>query len=353
MDSVAHPTPYDTVIVGGGPAGLTAALALTRYRQRTLVVESPAPPRNDASLGTHGVIGLEGASPAEVRARAWQELDGYGLADRRDATVEDVVALPDGGFEVRLDDGSAASGRAVLLATGVRDVHPEHVAGFAECYGRTVIHCPFCVGWENTGRTWGLVTRRPAYAALAATAFRAWSDDVIAIAPPGMERAEETRAALRRQGSDLVLADITRLHHEKGELHAVECADGTRIPRQTLLWDLPQEQVPLVTRLHRTLGLALDDAGYVAVDKGRATSVRGLYAAGDLTSRWEQGAAVAAAAGAVAADTIHFAATTAMATATATTATTGTTTTAAPVATPAAATETAPATVIARQGIPG
>ncbi|MFD9081830.1 FAD-dependent oxidoreductase [Streptomyces erythrochromogenes] len=69
---------YDTVIVGGGPAGLTAALALTRYRCRTLVVESPAPPRNAASRGVHGMIGLEGATPAEVRARAWAELDGYG-----------------------------------------------------------------------------------------------------------------------------------------------------------------------------------------------------------------------------------------------------------------------------------
>ncbi|MER7733896.1 NAD(P)-binding protein [Streptomyces erythrochromogenes] len=86
---------YDTVIVGGGPAGLTAALALTRYRCRTLVLESPAPPRNAASRGVHSMIGLEGATPAEVRARAWAELDGYGLAQRREVAARDIA--PAGG----------------------------------------------------------------------------------------------------------------------------------------------------------------------------------------------------------------------------------------------------------------
>ncbi|MFE6834985.1 NAD(P)/FAD-dependent oxidoreductase [Streptomyces sp. NPDC057705] len=298
---------YDTVIVGGGPAGLTAALALTRYRHRTLVVESPAPPRNQASRGVHGMIGLEGATPAEVRARAWTELDAYGLAEHRAAAAEEVARAQGGGFRISLDDGTTAGARTVLLATGVVDVHPTGVEGFAECWGRTVIHCPFCVGWENADRTWALVADAPGYAATAAAAFSAWSADVIAIAPPGMERAAETRQALRTAGSDLVEGEIVRLHHRDGDLHTVEMADGTLLKRQTLLWSPPQQQVPLVTRLTITLGLAHDEDGFLTVGPDKQTSVPGLYAAGDLTTQWEQGAMSAAGAGAAAADAIHFA----------------------------------------------
>ncbi|WKV76572.1 NAD(P)/FAD-dependent oxidoreductase (plasmid) [Streptomyces sp. PCS3-D2] len=298
---------YDTVIIGGGPAGLTAALALTRYRHRTLVVESPAPPRNAASRGVHGLIGLEGATPGELRARAWEELDRYGLAQRLDATVSTITPSPGDGFTVRADDGTSAWARNVILATGVTDLHPDGVEGFAACWGRTVIHCPFCIGEENADRTWALVADEPGYLAMAATAFRAWTGDTVAIAPPSLPGAAELRRSLREQGSDLIQGEITRLHHTDGDLHAVELADGTLLERQTLLWPRPQRQVPLVERLAAQQGLALSD-GYVTVDDGCQTSIPGLYAAGDLTAKtWEQGAVPAVAAGAAAADAIHFA----------------------------------------------
>ncbi|MEU9774162.1 NAD(P)/FAD-dependent oxidoreductase [Streptomyces sp. NPDC047968] len=302
-----NPAPrYDTVIVGGGPAGLTAALALTRYRRRTLVVESPAPPRNAASRGVHGLIGLEGATPDELRTRAWEELDRYGLARRLDATVGEIVPLGGDGFTVRADDGTTARARTVILATGMVDRYPD-VEGFAACWGRTVIHCPFCVGEENADRTWALVSDEPGHLGMAATAFRAWTGDAIALAPPALPGAEALRRDLRARGSDLVQGEITRLHHTDGDLHTVELADGTLLKRQTLLWPLPQRQVPLVERLAAEHGLALGD-GRVTVDGDRRTSVPGLYAAGDLTGRtWEQGAVPAVTAGSAAADSIHFA----------------------------------------------
>ncbi|OII65618.1 hypothetical protein BJP40_16445 [Streptomyces sp. CC53] len=298
---------YDTVIIGGGPAGLTAALTLTRYRQRSLVVESPAPPRNAASRGVHGLIGLEGATPDELRSRAWEELDRYGLATRLDATVGEITPLNGDGFRVRADDGTTVWARNVILATGVIDQHPDGVEGFAACWGRTVIHCPFCIGEENADRTWALVADDPQYLGMAATAFRAWTGDTIAIAPPSLPGADELRRSLREQGSDLVQGEITRLHHTDGDLHTVELADGTLLKRQTLLWPQPQRQVPLVERLVAEHGLALSD-GYVTVDDGCRTSIPGLYAAGDLTGKtWEQGAVPAVTAGSAAADAIHFA----------------------------------------------
>ncbi|MDF4251855.1 NAD(P)/FAD-dependent oxidoreductase [Streptomyces sp. WMMB303] len=298
---------YDTVIIGGGPAGLTAALTLTRYRHRTLVIESPAPPRNAASRGVHGLIGLEGATPDELRTRAWQELDGYGLAQRLDAAGGEITPLAGDGFTVRADDGTTAWARNVILATGVIDQHPDGVDGFAACWGRTVIHCPFCIGEENADRTWALVADNPRYLGMAATAFRAWTGDTIAIAPPSLPGADDLRRSLREQGSDLVQGEITRLHHTDGDLHAVELADGTLLKRQTLLWPQPQRQVPLVERLAADHGLALSE-GYVAVDDSRQTSIPGLYAAGDLTGQtWEQGVVPAVTAASAAADAIHFA----------------------------------------------
>ncbi|WP_338673446.1 FAD-binding protein [Streptomyces sp. SCSIO 30461] len=109
-------TQYDTVIIGGGPAGPTAALTLTRYRQRSLVIESPAPPRNAASRGVHGLIGLlEGATPDELRSRAWEELDRYGLATRLDATGD-------------LTGRTWEQGAVPAVAAGADTIHFAHLA---------------------------------------------------------------------------------------------------------------------------------------------------------------------------------------------------------------------------------
>uniref|UniRef100_UPI0024A93B07 NAD(P)/FAD-dependent oxidoreductase n=1 Tax=Nocardia sp. CC201C TaxID=3044575 RepID=UPI0024A93B07 len=299
-----NPIHYDTVIVGGGPAGLAAAMALTRYRRRTLVVESPEPPRNAASQGVHGLIGLDGISPADLRARTWKDLDAYGLATRADTVAEDITR-DDDGFTVTLADGTRAWAGTVLLATGMVDIHPD-IEGLAACWGRTVIHCPFCVGEENADRAWAVMAAEPDFAPMVPDAFRAWTSDVVVIAPPEFDGAAEIRDRLRDQGSDLVQGEIARFVHNDGELSAIEFTDGRVLERQTLLWHLPQRQVPLITRLTETLGLTLDSDGYVAVDKDRKTNIAGLYAAGDLTTLY-QGAMNSAGAGAAAADAIHFA----------------------------------------------
>ncbi|WP_436772503.1 FAD-dependent oxidoreductase [Yinghuangia sp. YIM S09857] len=284
---------YDVAIVGGGPAGLSAAIAATRMMQRSVVIESAAPPRNAASHGAHGLIGLDTSTPAEVRRAAWADLDRYGLALRREADVTDVRVDPGGGFLVdvarpgAVDDADPGVRRAtlwardVILATGVVDVHPD-IPGFAECWAQTVIHCPFCVGWENRDRRWGIVAHEPDHAIMTARAFRAWSGDILGIVPPDMPRLDEVRAAYKEAGNELIEARVTGLRHRDGSLHTVELDDGRTLDRQTLVWHLEQKPVPLVARLAETLGLAVDKGGFVTVDAERRTNVPGLYAAGDL-----------------------------------------------------------------------
>lgn len=303
LESPAH---YDIAVIGGGPAGLSAAVSATRLMQRTIVVEAPSPPRNAASRGAHGLLGLDARTPEEVRAAVWDDLDRYGLATLRSAEVTDVARDPDGGFRITTSGDGAADrlwARHVILATGVIDEHPT-IPGFAECWGRSVIHCPFCVGWENRDRAWGLVHHDPEHAIMTAGAFRAWSGDILAIVPPDIPRLDEVRAAYKAAERELVEARVTGLRHRDGLLHSVELDDGRTLPRQTLLWHLKQRQVPLIGRLVASLGLAVDEGGFVAVDANRETNIPGLYAAGDLTVPVGQNALDATASGGAAATAI-------------------------------------------------
>ncbi|GGS95350.1 thioredoxin reductase [Planobispora rosea] len=287
---------YDVAIIGGGPAGLTAAMTLSRSMRRTVVFDSGGPPRNAASHGVHGIVGLDGVSHAEYRRRAWADLDAYGMAELREEGVVDVAHAAEGGFDVTAESGARVWARRVLLATGVVDVHPE-VEGFGECWGRTVVHCPLCAGWENRDRAWGVVTSDPEFARKSATGFAAWSDNVIVFTG---EAGPAGGVPDGDDGAEVIEGEIRRLHHTDGDLRAVELDDGRVIARQTLFWQPDQRPVPLVARLAKCLGLALNGDCYVKVDEYHRTSVPGVYAAGDLTTE-EQSAAESVAAGSAAA----------------------------------------------------
>ncbi|MGW3582838.1 FAD-dependent oxidoreductase [Streptomyces rubiginosohelvolus] len=300
----SHPD-HTTVIVGAGPAGLTAALALARFRHPVTVVDSPRAPRNSAAASVHGHLGMDGVTPAEFRARAWRELSRYATVARLEAEADSVVPSPGEGFRVAMGNGETIGARTVLLATGIVDVHPTDVDGFAECWGRSVIHCPSCLGEENAGGRWATVADNAQLAGLSPVAFRAWSEDTIAICEESMPGLESARATARSNGGDVVTGTVRRLHHHQGVLRAIELTDGRVLERETLVWTPRQRQQPVVRRAAEELKLTVDDAGFIGVDAFQCTSVPGLYAAGDLASRWNQSVTGSTAAGAVAADAIH------------------------------------------------
>jgi thioredoxin reductase len=169
------------------------------------------------------------------------------------------------------------------------------IPGFRELWGRAVFQCPYCHGWEAQDRPWG-------YLAVAATAShllpfaiqaQGWSSDVVVFTGGSFEVEPETGARLAAAGIRLETAAVVRLLAREHQLEAVELSNGTRVPCEVLFAHPPQRQVELV----RTLGLALDDDGYVQIDPmKRETSIPGVYAAGDLTTRM-QGAILAAASG--------------------------------------------------------
>jgi thioredoxin reductase len=294
-----------TIIVGAGPAGLTAALALARHRHRVALVDSQQTPRNGMSSGVHGHIGMDGVAPTEIRGRVWRELSAYATVDLVEAEAQAVSIVDDGRVRVELGNGDGIEAAAVLLAPGVVDVPPAEVEGFAECWGRTVIHCPLCLGEQNAGRSWGHVTDNVQLIGLSVAALKAWTDDTVIICPESMSDIDEARTAAQGLGSDVITGKIRRLHHDDGLLHSVEFDDGRILERGTLVWAPEQRQASIVSRAIDELKLEADDAGFLKVDEYQRTNVPGIFAAGDVASRWKQLFTAAAATGSTAAECIQ------------------------------------------------
>jgi thioredoxin reductase len=293
----------DVVIVGGGPAGLNAALMLGRARKRVLLCDAGTP-RNAAAESIHGFVTRDGTPPREFRHIAREQLRPYGV-EVREVRVSAVRPLASG-FQVLLEEGRAVNTRRVLLATGMVDVLPE-LPGYRELWGRSIFQCPYCHGWEVQGQAFGVLATQMALLDFALL-LTGWSRDVTVFTHQSFELSPEQRARLQHAGVQCEERRIRRLlsHAEPeaggGLLKAVELEDGTLVPRQVLFAAPPQQQTVLVQQL----GLALDEQGFVRVNDHRETSIPGIYAAGDLTTRL-QGAVMAAAAGCLAAAMLNHA----------------------------------------------
>lgn len=290
----------DVVIVGGGPAGLEAALVLARAQKRTVVFDDPAPPRNGASHGVHNFIGVEGRKPAEVREIAWAEIRPYDHATLRPERVIRVRRDGDA-YVVEGEGGAEVRAERLILAFGYRDAYPE-VPGFSECWADTVIPCPFCDGYENRGRVWGVVPGTPEELAIQPKLAKHWASEVHLFLSPDLDLEPAYRRDLVSVGIAIHPGRIEALEHEAGKLHAVTLVAGTRHPIETLLWVPKPGPVPLADRMDADLGLSRDEAGLIQTDENLATNLPGVWAVGDVKG-WTGGMS-AAAAGYVAAVTL-------------------------------------------------
>jgi thioredoxin reductase len=281
---------WDVVIVGGGPAGLNAALALGRARKHVLLCDA-GPRRNAAAQEMHNFATRDGIAPSEFRRIGREQLAQYPSVEVRDENVE-AVSGERGAFRVKLPSGEVMA-RRVLLTTGLIDeVMP--IEGAKEVWGHSMIQCPYCHGWELKDRPWGYLAREPhlSHAVPFTLMLRGWSREV-SFFTNGLELPSEVRAQLESGGVRVVTSTLKRLVSQSGKLERVELADGASIALGALFVHPPQHQVSLVQKL----GLALNEEGFVRVDAMKCeSSVPGIFAAGDLTTRM-QGAIFAAAAG--------------------------------------------------------
>jgi thioredoxin reductase len=286
----------DVVVIGGGPAGLSAALMLGRCRRRVLVCDAGTP-RNAAAEALHGYLTRDGVPPRELLRLGVGELRAYGVELRRVA-VEDVVRGADG-FEVRLETGERLAARAVLVATGVRDHLPE-IPGLAECYGISVHHCPSCDGWEVRDRALAVIGHGAGGAALSLS-LKTWSDRVT-LCTNGRSRVDAPhRAQLAAHGITIVERRIARVDHRDGHVAALVLDAGDPLACDAIFFSAGQT---LQSDLAARLGCEISRKGTVKTDRLGQTCVPGVYVVGDA-SRDVQFVIVAAAEGAKAAVAIN------------------------------------------------
>jgi thioredoxin reductase len=281
------------IIVGGGAAGLSAALVLGRACRRVLVCDGGSP-RNAATQALHGFLTRDGVAPGEFRRLARAELRPYDTVEIRDVAVTDA-ACEESRFRVTTADGTTCHARKLLLATGVVDHVPE-IAGLRELYGRTVFHCPYCDGWELRGQPIAVYGRGERGYGLALE-LTAWSRDLVLVTDGPSELEDDQRVRLETQRIPVEERRVARLDGRDGLLERVVFQNGPALPRRALFFTTSQSQrSPLTSRL----GCTLTDKGTVRTGPYETTHLPGLFVAGDA-SRAVQWVVVAAAEGAEAA----------------------------------------------------
>jgi thioredoxin reductase len=281
---------YDCIIVGAGPAGLSAALMLGRCRRRVLLCEAGGP-RNARSKGLHNYLTRDGIAPMEFLRLARKELEEYPTIEFLPAEVKDARRTSDG-FTVVLADGTELGTRKLLLATGVVDDLPD-IDGLLPLYGTSVHHCPYCDGWEWRDQAIAIFGRGEEGSALA-LALTVWSDDLVLCTdgPNGLTSTQ--REQLERVGIKVREDEVVRLEGQRGWLSRIIFAEGEPLPRRAFFLSSAQHQR---SDLPLRLGCRFTEKGAVNTGSCEATDVPGLYVAGDA-SKDAQFVIVAAAEGA-------------------------------------------------------
>jgi thioredoxin reductase len=287
---------YDTVIVGGGPAGLSAALVLGRCRRRVVVCDTGTP-RNEKSRELHGFLTRDGIPPCELLRLGREQLQQYGV-ELRPIEVSGIRPAGDG-FDVELADGATLETQTVLLASGIQDELPR-IDGLQDCFGITAHHCPYCDGWEVRDKAVVVIGPGARGAALA-LALKTWSGRVTLCSNGSARLRGDHRAQLTASGIELHDTRVATVEHSNGFVHHVVFTDGERLPCEAIFIAAPQHQQ---CELPRQLGCELTRHGLVKTDHLGQTGVPGLYVAGDA-SRDVQFVVVAAAEGAKAAVAIN------------------------------------------------
>jgi thioredoxin reductase len=262
---------YDVVVIGGGAAGLSAALVLGRARRRVAVVDAGAP-RNAPAAHMQGFLSRDGMPPAELLAAGRDEVAGYGVE-----LIGDRVIGIGAAFDVRLASERVLTARRVLVATGVRDELPE-IPGVRERWGRDLLHCPYCHGWEVRDESLGVLGTHPG-AVQHAHLVRQWSDDVVFFTHT-LDLTPVEQRELDTRGVQVVRGEVARLVIENDRLTGVELTGG-RVVERTAVFIRPSN-VPHADGLLAGLGCEVDDAGFATVDGTGRTSTAGVWAAGNV-----------------------------------------------------------------------
>ncbi|MDW3647139.1 MAG: NAD(P)/FAD-dependent oxidoreductase [Bacteroidia bacterium] len=264
---------YEVIIIGGSYAGLSAAMALGRSLRKTLLIDS-GKPCNQQTPHSHNFLTQDGKTPSEISAVSKEQVLAYPDVQLIEGLVQEGEKI-DAGFEVKLGNGDSYIGKKLILATGIQDLIPE-IKGFSACWGISVIHCPYCHGYEFRGKKTGLMSNGD-------KAFHMVSlirnlTDQVSILPNGKSSfSPEQSQILEKHQIELLEKGILEIKHKHGYLKEVLFADGTRQTFDAVYASIPFRQSKLV----EILGCELTEHGHIKVNEFQESSVEGIFACGD------------------------------------------------------------------------
>ncbi|MFC4619150.1 NAD(P)/FAD-dependent oxidoreductase [Camelliibacillus cellulosilyticus] len=278
--------PFDVVIIGGGPAGLNAALVLGRARKNVVVIDEGRP-RNAVTRETHGFLTRDGISPSEFRRVARAEISAYPSVSFVSDTAVSITGR-DGQFQIATAQGNTMTGKKVLFAIGMKD-RQLNIPGLAEVYGKSAFFCPYCDGWELRDEPL-VIINRGAEVMHFAPLISGWTNRFTICTNGPDELTGAQREELRHHEVPLFDSPIRSIDSNDGIVRQVVLEDGTIIPCRGIFF---KPELVTGSDLPQIIGCHITEAGSVVVDEFGKTNVPGVYSAGDAASRLHQAIAAA------------------------------------------------------------
>ena len=277
---------FDVAIIGGGPAGLNAALVLGRARKKAAVIDEGRP-RNAVTRKVHGFLTRDGISPSEFRRIAKEEISAYpSVSFVADMAVS--IAGTDGRFQIETEQGQTFASKKVLFTVGMKD-QPLNIPGLEEVYGKSAFVCPYCDGWELRDQPLVIITKGAELMHFAPL-ISGWTNRFTVCTNGPDELMDAEREELKRNQIALFDSPIRHIDSSDGIVRQVVLEDGSTIPCRGIFF---KPELVTGSNLPRTIGCQITEWGAVAVDEFGKTNISGVYSAGDAASRMHQAIASA------------------------------------------------------------
>ncbi|SHG44461.1 NAD(P)/FAD-dependent oxidoreductase [Flagellimonas flava] len=269
---------FDVIIVGGSYSGLSAAMALGRALKKVLVIDS-GKPCNRQTPHSHNFLTQDGVPPHQIAQLGRSQVEQYNTVEFFDGLATEGRKTANG-FEIGTSDGKRFMAKKLVFATGVKDLMPP-IEGFSDCWGISILHCPYCHGYEVRGAKTGVLAHGEE-AFEFARFLTNWTQDLTLYSNGKSDLSSEQIQLLNNLNIDFVEREVQKVEHEKGYISQLHFKDGSTAPLTAMYAHIPFEQhcdIPM------SLGVELDEQGYLAIDGMQKTSVEGIYACGDNTTR--------------------------------------------------------------------
>lgn len=265
---------FEVIIIGGSYAGLSAAMALGRSLRSVLIIDSELS-CNSPTPHSHNFLTQDGKTPREISTLAKQQVEKY-------ETVKFHIGLAisgvktNGGFEISTDKSEKFSAKKLIFATGIKDTMPD-IQGFAECWGKTIVHCPYCHGYEFRGKATGIIADSPKGFHLASMVNNL-TDKLTLLTNNKADFNEEQIAKIKKNNIEIIDTTIAEIEHNNGNIKHVTFSDATKKSFEALYAALPFTQH---SDIPTSLGCELTEQGYIKVSSIQETNINGVFACGD------------------------------------------------------------------------